>query len=151
MTRIANCSFIDPPSTRLPTSGAWGSAETGPDGVFVADADLGVAFYHMGLPAGMEEEFTLPPIDAKFLVAAGPNTWLTLQCGGYDDAKTKWFEQFNMSVGAPLEPMQKGADGLSFSRRFARAAPASRCWTTPRWSWRPPRGTSRWRMTAQAV
>ena len=26
-----------------------------------------------------------------------------------------------MSVGAPLEPMQKGADGLSFSRRFANA------------------------------
>ena len=27
----------------------------------------------------------------------------------------------NMSIGAPLEPMQKGTDGLSFSRRFVNA------------------------------
>jgi hypothetical protein len=58
---------------------------------------------------------------AKFLVAAGPNTWLTLQCGGYDDDRTTWFDEFKMKVGAPLEPMQKGADGVSFSRRFANA------------------------------
>eukprot|EP01050_Picozoa_sp_SAG11_P005660 SAG11_NODE_407_length_9712_cov_11.569437_7_plen_343_part_00 len=58
---------------------------------------------------------------AKFLVAAGPNAWLTLQCGGYDDDRTAWFDEFKMKVGAPLEPMQKGADGISFSRRFTNA------------------------------
>ena len=32
-----------------------------------------------------------------------------------------WQPLYNTSIGAPLEPMQKGEDELSFSRRFANA------------------------------
>merc|ERR1712217_944491 len=55
---------------------------------------------------------------AKFLVAAGPNAWLNVMCGGYTDDMAKWFDEYTMKVGKPLEPMQKGADGFSFARRF---------------------------------
>ena len=58
---------------------------------------------------------------AKLLVAAGPNTWLTVRCGGYSDDMTTWFVDYKMKISVPLEPMQKAADGVSFSRRFANA------------------------------
>ena len=45
--------------------------EVPPSGAFVATADLECAFYHMKLPCGMEEYFSLPAIDSTFLMEAG--------------------------------------------------------------------------------
>ena len=70
-TRIANCFFKAPPKTRLPTAAAWSAVEAPASGAFVATADLECAFYHMKLPSGMEEYFSLPAIDSTFLLEAG--------------------------------------------------------------------------------
>ncbi|CAK0859145.1 unnamed protein product, partial [Prorocentrum cordatum] len=70
-TRIANCFLKAPPKTRLPTAAAWSAVEAPASGVFVATADLECAFYHMKLPSGMEEYFSLPAIDSTFLLEAG--------------------------------------------------------------------------------
>ena len=71
MTRIANCYFKAPPRTRLPTAAAWSAVEAPASGAFVATADLECAFYHMKLPNGMEEYFSLPAIDSTLLLEAG--------------------------------------------------------------------------------
>eukprot|EP00959_Pyramimonas_sp_CCMP1952_P314056 6574425-Pyramimonas_sp.AAC.1 len=64
-TRLANCAFTDAPRTQLPSASAWGRLETGGTRVPVVSADLDAAFYHMQVPEGLEEYFTLPPIAAK--------------------------------------------------------------------------------------
>jgi hypothetical protein len=66
-TRVANCRFVDPPSTRLPSPSAFASLETEGGPLYVASGDLDVAFYHMQLPRGMEHLFSLPCIDSSYL------------------------------------------------------------------------------------
>eukprot|EP00959_Pyramimonas_sp_CCMP1952_P410021 8593112-Pyramimonas_sp.AAC.1 len=66
-TRVANCRFVDPPSTRLPSPSAFASLEAEGGPVYVASGDRDVAFYHMQLPKGMEHMFSLPCIDSSYL------------------------------------------------------------------------------------
>jgi len=62
-TRIANCFFRSPPSTRLPTGGAWAQLETRPgDDVFIASGDIDCAFYRLQMPEGLDEYFSLPAV-----------------------------------------------------------------------------------------
>ncbi|CAK0803518.1 unnamed protein product, partial [Prorocentrum cordatum] len=70
-TRLANCAFIGAPRTQLPSASAWGRLESGDVRFSIASADLDMAFYHMRVPEGMEEYFTLPPIPAKYLASHG--------------------------------------------------------------------------------
>ena len=43
-TRVANCRFVDPPSTRLPSPSAFASLEAEGGPLYVASGDLDVAF-----------------------------------------------------------------------------------------------------------
>ncbi|CAK0866361.1 unnamed protein product [Prorocentrum cordatum] len=63
--------FIDARRTQLPSASAWGRLEAGDVRFSIASADLDMAFYHMRVPDGMEEYFTLPPIPAKYLAPHG--------------------------------------------------------------------------------
>jgi len=64
-TRIANCVFVEPPHTELPTSAAFSKLEA-PVGtpIYLAQSDLDNAFYHLLLPPGLSEFFVLPPARA---------------------------------------------------------------------------------------
>lgn len=71
-TRISNCDFVDAPSTKLPSPAAFASIESScKRPLHIASGDLDVAFYHMRLPEGMEEHFSLPAIDSSFLTGLG--------------------------------------------------------------------------------
>ena len=65
-TRWANLAFQEPASTRLPTASAWSNVELAGDAV-MAQGDIQCAYYHLRLPAGMEEFFTLPSLSNRFL------------------------------------------------------------------------------------
>eukprot|EP00959_Pyramimonas_sp_CCMP1952_P294293 6155744-Pyramimonas_sp.AAC.1 len=62
--RVVNCSFRSPPSTRLPTPSAFASLEVPGGKCHIASGDLETAFYHMEVPAGMSDLFSLPVVDA---------------------------------------------------------------------------------------
>ena len=50
-TRLANCSFRDPPKTRLPTPGAFTSLELGGGAkLYMSQGDVENAFHQMLLP-----------------------------------------------------------------------------------------------------
>ena len=66
-TRIANCTFHEPPSTRLPTSAALSGIESDSQENYVATGDIECAFYNIGIPARLSEEFVLPSISARHL------------------------------------------------------------------------------------
>ncbi|CAK0857379.1 unnamed protein product, partial [Prorocentrum cordatum] len=62
-----------PPAPLLGLLGERGAAalQAGDVRLSIGSADLDVAFYHVQVPAGMEEFFTLPPIPAKYLMPFG--------------------------------------------------------------------------------
>ena len=65
-TRVANEGFVAPPKTTLPTAAAWAALEA-EHPVVLAQGDIQCAFYHMLVPKGMEELFTLPTISNRLL------------------------------------------------------------------------------------
>eukprot|EP00959_Pyramimonas_sp_CCMP1952_P036794 769627-Pyramimonas_sp.AAC.1 len=65
-TRVANEDFEPPPKTTLPTAAAWSALESQRP-VVLAQGDIQCAFYHMLVPKGMEECFTLPTISNQLL------------------------------------------------------------------------------------
>ncbi|CAK0858696.1 unnamed protein product, partial [Prorocentrum cordatum] len=65
-TRLANCSFVTPPPTKLPTPSAWASVDCDDSFVF-AQGDIHCAFYHLRLPPGMESLFSLPAISNRHI------------------------------------------------------------------------------------
>ena len=67
-TRDVNGFFRPAPKTRLPTASALGSLEVdASDDVYLSGADLEDCFYHLGVPAGLEEWFTLPSVRAGLI------------------------------------------------------------------------------------
>eukprot|EP00973_Karenia_brevis_P012003 1630383-Karenia_brevis.AAC.1 len=59
-TRILNCSFIDPPSTALPSAAAFANIETDPQReFFFASADIRNCFYSLAVPHEMSDMSTL--------------------------------------------------------------------------------------------
>ena len=64
-TRVANCQWVAPAATTLPTAGSLASVEL-PAGAtpWVAQGDVANAFYHIELPNDMGPYFTLPLIPA---------------------------------------------------------------------------------------
>eukprot|EP00959_Pyramimonas_sp_CCMP1952_P371377 7776944-Pyramimonas_sp.AAC.1 len=65
-TRLANCSSVTPPATKLPTPSAWASVDCDDSFVF-AQGDIQCAFYHLRLPTGMESLFSLPAISNRHI------------------------------------------------------------------------------------
>ncbi|CAK0887559.1 unnamed protein product, partial [Prorocentrum cordatum] len=65
-TRVANEGFAAPPKTALPTAAARAALESDYPAV-LAQGDIQCAFYHMLVPKGMEELFTLPIISNRLL------------------------------------------------------------------------------------
>ena len=62
-TRDANNLFRRPPSTRLPTPAAFSHLECeAEDTIYMTGADLSNCFYHLKVPDGLENYFTLPPV-----------------------------------------------------------------------------------------
>ena len=83
-TRTANCDYIDPPSTRLPSAAAMSHLECPGGPMYLCSGDIECAFYRMRVPAGMERSFRLPGLAARHLglhsgggVAVGPDDMIT--------------------------------------------------------------------------
>ena len=71
-TRVINCSFVSPESISLPTAGSLGGVEVDADEtLYVATCDVSTAFYRMLVPPSLREQFTLPPIESRYLGGAG--------------------------------------------------------------------------------
>ena len=66
-TRTANCDYVAPPSTRLPTAAAMGNLECPEGDMYLCSGDIECAFYRMRVPAGMETCFRLPGLAARHL------------------------------------------------------------------------------------
>ncbi|CAK0869152.1 unnamed protein product, partial [Prorocentrum cordatum] len=66
--RVANEGFAAPPKTTPPTAAARAALESGHPAV-LAQGDIQRAFYHMLVPKGMEELFTLATISNRLLNA----------------------------------------------------------------------------------
>ena len=67
-TRLANCSFRDPPRTRLPTPGAFTSVELEQGAkLYMTQGDVENAFHQMLLPPELVDIFILPCVEARFL------------------------------------------------------------------------------------
>ena len=66
-TRVANTRFREPPSTRLPTSAAFGSIESDAGENFLCTGDIECAFYNLAIPTSLVHFFALPPMRAHHL------------------------------------------------------------------------------------
>jgi len=69
-TRKLNLRFIDPPSTRLPSSASFANIECNiPDDahIFFASGDVENCFYGMSVPIGLSDLFSLTPIAASLV------------------------------------------------------------------------------------
>ena len=71
-TRLANCDFLPPWHTALPSAAAWSGLELNADDpLLLAQTDVNNAFYRIGVPAGLEECFLLPQVKASLLTELG--------------------------------------------------------------------------------
>eukprot|EP00973_Karenia_brevis_P007804 1058203-Karenia_brevis.AAC.1 len=62
---MLNSSFIDPPSTALPSAAAFSNIETDRDRTFYfASADIKNCFYSLAVPDDLSDMFTLQGIQA---------------------------------------------------------------------------------------
>ena len=66
-TRVANTCFVEPPSTRLPTSAAFAGVSSEAPETFMCTGDIECAFYNMATPDSLSQYFTLPKIKARHL------------------------------------------------------------------------------------
>ena len=78
-TRDVNGFFKSPPSTHLPSAAAFAALETdGSQELSFGVGDIADCFYHLGVPPGLEEWFSLPGIrgrDAPWLKAEVGTIW----------------------------------------------------------------------------
>ena len=63
---------------------------------------------------------------AKYLVAAGNNSYLSVYCGSYIDSATKYFPEYDIDVGLPLGKMEV-LKGYAFKREFEKATVYANC------------------------
>eukprot|EP00971_Amphidinium_carterae_P288077 5718871-Amphidinium_carterae.1 len=67
-TRILNTAFVDPPSTRLPSSSSFSNMEVPSDSsLWVSTADISNCFYRMGVPDDLGRCFSLPTLAAHHI------------------------------------------------------------------------------------
>ena len=84
-TRDVNNFFRRPPKTALPTPAAFAGIESVDEGpLWFAGGDIQDCFYHLAVPEGLDEYFTLPAVracDAPWALVEGmrpaPDTWIT--------------------------------------------------------------------------
>ena len=83
-TTDINGFFRPPPGTRLPSAAAFSSLENGHvDRIYFSGGDIADCFYHMDVPDGLADWFSLPRIRARHLPAGAlararfrPDDWL---------------------------------------------------------------------------
>lgn len=81
-TRRANRLLAPPAKAVLPTSGGWGRCNSDEDApsrpVYLRQCDAQAVFYRIALDEGMEDFFTLPEVDTKFVTGLAPEVGAAL-------------------------------------------------------------------------
>ena len=85
-TRVVNCCFQEPPTTRLPSACALSSIETlYQHEAYFAGGDIDNAFYRISVPDPARRFMTLPRVKRKYVMSSGDvptsrswgETWVT--------------------------------------------------------------------------